>query len=75
VDRYLKPARDKMRIKAISTTKPSPLQRNAISIRTCDSGTGLATLTCSRRNTLAASAWVQGRVGSLIVWWAAQIRS
>jgi hypothetical protein len=35
VDRYLGPARDRMRIKGISTTKPSPLLRNSISIRTC----------------------------------------
>jgi hypothetical protein len=35
VDRYLKPARDAIRIKGISTTKPSPLLRNSISIRTC----------------------------------------
>jgi 5S rRNA maturation endonuclease (ribonuclease M5) len=35
VDRYLKPARDRMRVKGISTTKPSPLLRNSISIRTC----------------------------------------
>jgi hypothetical protein len=35
VDRYLKPARYRMRIKGISTTKPSPLLRNSISIRTC----------------------------------------
>lgn len=35
VDRYLKPARDRMRIKGISTTKPSPLLRNSIKIRTC----------------------------------------
>ncbi len=35
VDRYLKPARDGMRIRGISTTKPSPLLRNSISIRTC----------------------------------------
>lgn len=35
VDRYLKPVRDRMRIKGISTTKPSPLLRNSISIRTC----------------------------------------
>ena len=35
VDRYLKPARTRMRIKGISTTKPSPLLRNSISIRTC----------------------------------------
>ena len=35
VDRYLKPARDWMRIKGISTTKPSALLRNSISIRTC----------------------------------------
>ena len=34
VDRYLKPARDRMRIKGISTTKPSPLLRDSISIRT-----------------------------------------
>lgn len=35
VDRYLKPARDAVRIKGISTTKPSPLLRNSIAIRTC----------------------------------------
>lgn len=35
VDRYLKPARDGMRIKGISTTKPSPLLRNSITIRSC----------------------------------------
>ena len=35
VDRYLKPVRDKMRIKGISTTKPSALLRNSIAIRTC----------------------------------------
>lgn len=35
VDRYLRPARDRMRIKGISTTKPSPLLRNSITIRTC----------------------------------------
>ena len=35
VDRYLKPVRDRMRIKGISTTTPSPLLRNSISIRTC----------------------------------------
>lgn len=35
VDRYLKPARDRMRIKGISATKPSPLLRNSIAIRTC----------------------------------------
>lgn len=35
VDRYLKPARARMRIKGISTTKPSPLLRNSIAIRTC----------------------------------------
>lgn len=35
VDRYLKPARDRMAIKGISTTKPSPLLRNSITIRTC----------------------------------------
>lgn len=34
VDRYLKPARDRMRIKGIATTKPSPLLRNSITIRT-----------------------------------------
>lgn len=38
VDRYLKPARDKMRIKGIATTKPSPLLRNSIAIRTCADG-------------------------------------
>jgi Integrase core domain len=35
VDRYLKPARDRTRIKGVSTTKPSPLLRNSITIRTC----------------------------------------
>ena len=35
VDRYLKPVRDRMRIKGIATTKPSPLLRNSIAIRTC----------------------------------------
>ncbi len=35
VDRYLKPARDRMRIKGIWTTKPSPLLRNPITIRNC----------------------------------------
>ena len=35
VDRYLKPARDRIAIKGISTTKPSPLLRNSITIRTC----------------------------------------
>jgi hypothetical protein len=35
VDRYLKSARDRLRIKGISTTKPSPLLRNSITIRTC----------------------------------------
>lgn len=35
VDRYLKPARDRMRVKGVSTTKPSPLLRNSIAIRTC----------------------------------------
>ncbi len=35
VDRYLKPAWDRMRIKGVSTTKPSPLPRNSIAIRTC----------------------------------------
>jgi hypothetical protein len=35
VDRYLKPVRDRMAIKGISTTKPSPLLRNSITIRTC----------------------------------------
>lgn len=34
VDRYLRPARDRMRLKGISTTKPSPLLRNSIKIRT-----------------------------------------
>jgi CBS domain containing-hemolysin-like protein len=33
--RYLKPARDRMRIKGIATTTPSPLLRNSIAIRTC----------------------------------------
>ncbi len=35
VDRYPKPARGRMRIKGILTTKPSPLLRNSITIRTC----------------------------------------
>ena len=35
MDRYLKPARDRMRIRGVSTTKPSPLLRNSIAIRTC----------------------------------------
>ncbi|GJN99921.1 hypothetical protein NJB1907f44_37440 [Mycobacterium marinum] len=35
VDRYLKPARERMRIKGISTTKPSPLLCNSMTIRTC----------------------------------------
>ena len=35
VDRYLKPARDRMRLKGIATTKPSPLLRNSIAIRSC----------------------------------------
>jgi len=35
VDRYLRPARHRMRLKGISTTKPSPLLRNSITIRTC----------------------------------------
>ena len=35
VDRYLKPVRDRMRFKGISTTKPSSLLRNSITIRTC----------------------------------------
>ena len=35
VDRYLKPARERMRIKGFSTTKRSPLLRNSIAIRTC----------------------------------------
>jgi hypothetical protein len=35
VDRYLRPARDRMRITGISTTKPSPLLRTSITIRTC----------------------------------------
>jgi hypothetical protein len=35
VDRYLKAAQDRKRIKGISTTKPSPLLRNSISLRTC----------------------------------------
>jgi Integrase core domain len=35
VDRYLKPVRDRIRIKGVSTTKPSALLRNSITIRTC----------------------------------------
>ena len=34
VDRYLRPARDRMRLKGISTTKASPLLRTSIKIRT-----------------------------------------
>jgi hypothetical protein len=34
VDRYLRPARDRMRLKGISTTKASPQLRNSIKIRT-----------------------------------------
>lgn len=34
VDRYLAPARARMRLKGISTTKASPLLRNSIRIRT-----------------------------------------
>lgn len=34
VDRYLRPARDRMRLKGVSTTKASPLLRNSIKIRT-----------------------------------------
>lgn len=34
VDRYLRPARDRMRLKGISTTKASPRLRNSIKIRT-----------------------------------------
>ncbi|GAB7145912.1 hypothetical protein LRC484719_45170 [Mycobacterium riyadhense] len=39
VDRYLKPSRDRICIKRISTTKPSPLLSNSITIRTCDDET------------------------------------
>ncbi len=35
VDRYLAAARDRMRLKGIATTKPSPLLRTSISVRTC----------------------------------------
>lgn len=34
VDRYLAPARQRMQLKGVSTTKPSPLLRNSITIRT-----------------------------------------
>lgn len=34
IDRYLKPAKDRMRLKGISTTKPAKLLRNSIQIRT-----------------------------------------
>lgn len=34
VDRYLRPARDRMGLKGISTTKPSPLLRNSVKVRT-----------------------------------------
>ncbi len=34
IDRYLRPARDRMRLKGISTTKPAPLLRHSIKIRT-----------------------------------------
>lgn len=35
IDRYLAPARKRMELKGISTTRPSPLLRNSITIRTC----------------------------------------
>jgi hypothetical protein len=35
IDRYLAPARGRMRLRGVSTTKPSPLLRNSIQIRTC----------------------------------------
>ena len=35
VDRYLAPVRKRIEVKGISTTKPSPLLRTSISIRTC----------------------------------------
>lgn len=35
VDRYLAPVRQRMVLKGISTTKPDPLLRNSIQIRTC----------------------------------------
>jgi hypothetical protein len=35
VDRYLVPARKRMQLMGVSTTKPSPLLRNSISIPTC----------------------------------------
>jgi hypothetical protein len=35
MDRHVKPVRVRMRIKGISTTKPSPLLRNSIAICTC----------------------------------------
>lgn len=35
VDRYLAPACQRMAIKGLSTTKPDPLLRNSIRIRTC----------------------------------------
>ncbi len=35
IDRYLAPARKRMEIKGMSTTRPSPLLRNSIKIRTC----------------------------------------
>ena len=35
IDRYLAPARGRLAIKGISTTKPAPLLRNSITIRRC----------------------------------------
>jgi hypothetical protein len=35
IDRYLAPARKRMEVKGISTTKPSPPLRNSIQVRTC----------------------------------------
>lgn len=35
IDRYLTPARDRLAVKGVSTTKPATLLRNSITIRTC----------------------------------------
>lgn len=35
IDRYLAPARARMEVKGISTTRPAPLLRNSIALRTC----------------------------------------
>jgi hypothetical protein len=58
VDRYLKPARDRMHIKGILTTKPSPLLRNSIAIRICAEN-------CSIRNN--AATWTPEGIETAVV--------